>query len=154
MTVDPRGYEQSRTQTQGIGLRCLGRISYFRSGGICRGCPVDALHEDLELAIDHLLRSGFHRAELSLLASEHTVAKKLGHHYRRAIDAGDDSSLPRAAFVSTAAIGDAEGGLIGALAYVGATVAIGVVVVAGGALADAKLIELTEELVLLLPTLA
>ena len=108
MTVDPRGYEQSRTQTQGIGPRCLGRISYFRSGGICRGCPVDALHEDLESAIDHLLRSGFHRAELSLLASEHTVAKKLGHHYRRAIDAGDDSSLPRAAFVSTAAIGDAE----------------------------------------------
>jgi hypothetical protein len=32
--------------------------------------------EDLESAIDHLLRSGFHRAELSLLASEHTVTGK------------------------------------------------------------------------------
>jgi len=91
--------------------------------------------EDLESAIDRLLSSGFHRAELSLLASEHAVENKLGHHYRRASDAGDDPSLPRAAFVSTAAIGDAEGGLIGGLAYVGATVAIGVVVVSGGALA-------------------
>ena len=91
--------------------------------------------ENLESAIDHLLSSGFHRSELSLLASEHAVESKLGHRYRRATDAGDDPSLPRAAFVSTAAIGDAEGGLIGALAYVGATVAIGVVVVSGGALA-------------------
>ena len=91
--------------------------------------------EDLESAIDHLLSSGFHRSELSLLASEHAVENKLGHHYRRATDAADDPSLPRAAFVSTAAIGDAEGGLIGGLAYVGATVAIGLVVVSGGALA-------------------
>jgi hypothetical protein len=47
----------------------------------------------------------------------------------------DDPCVPRTAFVSSAAIGDAEGGLIGGLAYVGATVAAGVVVVAGGALA-------------------
>ena len=43
--------------------------------------------------------------------------------------------MPRTAFVSTAAIGDAKGGLIGGLAYVGATVAVGAVVMSGGALA-------------------
>jgi uncharacterized protein (DUF1697 family) len=45
--------------------------------------------------------------------------------------------VPRAAFVSTAAIGDAEGALIGGLAYVGAIVATGAVVMSGGALAAA-----------------
>ena len=35
--------------------------------------------EDLQYAIDELLTSGFHRAELSLLAGEHAVQEKLGH---------------------------------------------------------------------------
>jgi hypothetical protein len=39
--------------------------------------------EDLPNAIDELLSSGFHRAELSLLASEHTVEEKLGHRYEK-----------------------------------------------------------------------
>jgi hypothetical protein len=81
------------------------------------------------------LSSGFDRAELSLLASEEAVAKKLGHFYRPATEMADDPSIPRAAFVSTAAIGDAEGALIGGLTYVGATLAAGVMVVSGGALA-------------------
>src|SRR3954466_750318 len=92
--------------------------------------------EDLESAIDELLSSGFDRAELSLLASEAAVAEKLGGYYRTS-DMADDPAVPRAAFVSTAAIGDAEGALIGGLAYVGATVAIGAVVMSGGALAAA-----------------
>lgn len=91
--------------------------------------------EDLESAIDELLSSGFDRAELSLLASEDAVAAKLGGHYRPASEMADDPAAPRAAFVSTAAIGDAEGALVGILAYVGATVAIGAVVMSGGALA-------------------
>ena len=33
---------------------------------------------DLQAAIDELLSSGFHRAELSLLASEEAVNEKLG----------------------------------------------------------------------------
>ena len=33
---------------------------------------------DLQAAIDELLELGFHRAALSLLASEHAVEKKLG----------------------------------------------------------------------------
>lgn len=39
--------------------------------------------EDLQLAIDELLTSGFDRAELSLLASEEAVEKELGHAYRK-----------------------------------------------------------------------
>ena len=92
--------------------------------------------EDLESAIDELLSSGFDRAELSLLASQAAVAQKLGY-YREARELADEPSVPRAAFVSTAAIGDAEGALIGGLAYVGATVAIGAVVMSGAAMGAA-----------------
>jgi hypothetical protein len=104
---------------------------------VCEVVGVFHNAEDLESAIDELLSSGFDRAELSLLASEDAVATKLGGYYRRAEEMVDDPAVPRTAFVSTAAIGDAEGALIGGLAYVGATVAIGAVVMSGGALAAA-----------------
>lgn len=104
---------------------------------VCEVVGIFHKAEDLESAVDELLSSGFDRAELSLLASEDAVATKLGGYYRRADEMADDPSVPRAAFVSTAAIGDAEGALIGSLAYVGATAAIGAVVMSGGALAAA-----------------
>ena len=98
------------------------------------GCEVVAVFhtaESLESAVDELLSSGFDRAEISLLASERAVEAKLGHRYQRTSELIDLDGVPRTAFVSSAAIGDAEGGLIGGLAYVGATVAAGVAVVAG-----------------------
>jgi hypothetical protein len=104
---------------------------------VCEVVGVFHKPEDLESAIDELLSSGFDRAELSLLASEDAVATKLGGYYRPANELADDPAVPRSAFVSTAAIGDAKGALIGGLAYVGATVAIGAVVMSGGALAAA-----------------
>ena len=93
--------------------------------------------EDLQAAIDDLLSSGFDRAELSLIAGEHAVEKKLGHAYCRATLMADDVTIPRTAYVSTEAIGDAQGGLIGGLVYVGAVVAAGAVVVSGGTFAAA-----------------
>ena len=60
---------------------------------------------------------------------------KLGGYYPAAGEMADDPAVPRTAFVSSAAIADAEGGLIGGLAYVGATVAVGSVVMSGGAFA-------------------
>lgn len=90
-----------------------------------------------QAAVDDLLSAGFHRAELSFLASEHAVEEKLGARYRRAGALADDPSVPRIAYVSTEAIGDAEGALIGTLLFVGATVATGAVVASGGALAAA-----------------
>lgn len=91
----------------------------------------------LQEAIDELLSSGFDRAEISLLASEHAVEKKLGHAYKKAMEVEDDPSVPRLAYVSTEAIGDAEGGLVGGLMYVGAVAAAGAVVATGGTLAAA-----------------
>jgi hypothetical protein len=91
--------------------------------------------EDLQRAIDELLSFGFHRSELSLLASEVTVQEKLGHRYKSVNALADDPEVPRSAYVSPEAIGDAQGGLIGALAYVGAAAAVGAVVASGGTMA-------------------
>jgi hypothetical protein len=91
--------------------------------------------EDLQAAIDELLSSSFHRSELGLLAGALTVEEKLGHRYKKVGPLADDPAVPRSAYVSPEAIGDAEGGLVGGLVYVGAAVAAGVVVASGGTLA-------------------
>lgn len=93
--------------------------------------------ETFQEAIDELLSSGFNRAELSLLASQHAVEEKLGHRYEKASELEDDASVPRTAYISTEAVGDAEGGLIGGLVYVGAVTAAGAIVASGGTLAAA-----------------
>ncbi len=68
---------------------------------------------------------------------EVAVEDKLNHRFRRVAELADDPSVPRTAFVSTAALGDAKGALIGGLTYIGATAAIGAVVISGGALGAA-----------------
>lgn len=93
--------------------------------------------EELQAAIDELLERGFHRAEISLLASASAVDEKLGHRYRKISSVADDPIIPRAAYVSPEAIGGAEGGLIGVLMYVGAMAAAGAIVASGGTLAAA-----------------
>jgi hypothetical protein len=98
---------------------------------------VFASANDLQAAIDELLSSGFHRAELSLLASEQTVNKKLGSGFANARAVQDDPVVPRTAYVSSEAIGDAQGGIVGGLVYAGATVAAGAVVFSGGAIVTA-----------------
>jgi hypothetical protein len=109
--------EQSRTVPEAVGI--------FHSS------------EDLQGAIDELLSSGFDRAELSLLASEEAVEEKLGHGYKRVSELADDPAVPRAAYVSTAAIGGAEGALIGGLMYVGAAVGAGSILASSGTLSAA-----------------
>jgi hypothetical protein len=93
--------------------------------------------EALQGAIDELLSSGFDRAELSLLASEHVVFEKVGRTPRTMSSLADSPAVPRAAYVSPEAVGGAEGGVIGGLIYVGAVAAAGSVIAAGGALAIA-----------------
>ncbi len=90
---------------------------------------------DLQDAIDDLMSRGFDRAEISLLASEASVEEKLGHKYGKVTALEDDPAVPRAAYVSTESIGDAEGALIGGLMYVGAGILMGPVAAAGGTLA-------------------
>ena len=92
-------------------------------------------NEDLQGAIDELLSSGFHRSELGLLASETAVQEKLGGQLKSVSALADDPAVPRSDYVSPEAIGDAQGGLIGALVYVGAAAAAGAVVASGGTLA-------------------
>lgn len=91
--------------------------------------------ETLQEAIDELMSSGFDRADLSMLAAETTVDEKLGHKYKKIVELEDDPIVPRCCYVSTESIGDAEGGLIGGLMYIGATAAAGAVVATGGTLA-------------------
>jgi len=91
--------------------------------------------DSLQAAIDDLLSSGFDRAEISLLAAEGAVEAKLGHKYRKVAELEDDPVVPRCCYVSTESLGDAQGGLIGGLMYVGAVATAGAVVATGGPLA-------------------
>lgn len=93
--------------------------------------------ESLEAAVDDLLSHGFNQAEISLLASDSAVEEKLGHRYKKAEELEDDESALRTAYVSTESRGDAEGGLIGGLMYVGALAAAGATVASGGTLGAA-----------------
>ena len=88
--------------------------------------------DDLQAAIDELLSSGFHRAELSLLAGEDALNEKLGGGFANARNLEDDPTASRSAYISPEAIGDAQGGIVSALMYAGATAAAGAVVVSGG----------------------
>jgi hypothetical protein len=95
--------------------------------------------EDLEAAIDELLSSGFSRAELSLLASTDTVRQKLGHSFSSTRDLEDDPNVPVTAYVARESVGDAEGGVIGGLMYVGAFLGLGPVLASGGTIGAAIL---------------
>jgi hypothetical protein len=88
----------------------------------------------LQDAIDELLSSGFDRADLSLLASVEAVEEKLGDRSSRRVELEDNPAAPRADYVSPEAVGAAEGGLIGGLAYLGGVAAAGLIAVAGGPL--------------------
>lgn len=90
--------------------------------------------DTLQGAIDELLSSGFDRAELSLLASECAVEMTLGSVAFRRVELEDNPATPRGVYVSPDAIGTAEGGLIGGLAYLGAVATAGVIALAGGPL--------------------
>jgi hypothetical protein len=93
--------------------------------------------DSLEAAIDDLMSHGFDRAEISLLASEAAVEEKLGHRFEKVSELEDDDRVPHTAYVSTESRGDAEGGLVGGLMYIGALAAAGATVASGGTLGAA-----------------
>ena len=108
-----------------------------KPGTIREAVGVFGSANDLQAAIDELLSSGFHRADLSLLASEEAVNEKLGGGFANVRAVEDNPVVPRKAYVSPEAIGDAQGGIVGGLVYAGATVAAGAVVISGGTIAAA-----------------
>jgi hypothetical protein len=90
---------------------------------------------DLRAAVDELLLNGFDRADVSLLAGEQVVERKLGHVYEKVTELEDDPNAPRVAFVGRDSMTEGKASAIGALGYVGAAAAVGAVVASGGALA-------------------
>lgn len=107
------------------------------NGAIREAVTYFEAYQDLEAAIDELESSGFDRAEISLLAAEHTVDEKLGHRYRKVSELEDDPAVPRTFYVPNESISEAEGALISTPLYLAAVTAIGAIVASGGTLAAA-----------------
>jgi outer membrane lipoprotein SlyB len=102
---------------------------------------VGVFHDEktLQTAVDELLVKGFDRSSLTLLASEHAVAEKLGHRYRMVDEIVDDVTIPRVAYVGTDSRTEGKAAAVTGLAYVGALGAVGAIVASGGTVAAAIL---------------
>ena len=88
----------------------------------------------LQAAIDDLLASGFDRAELSLLGTEESLRRTFGNRFKTSAELEDVEGVPRTCYCSVESLGDAQGGIIGGLVYVGAIAATAMVAASGGAL--------------------
>ena len=93
--------------------------------------------QNLQAAVDDLLRHGFDRSEVSLLAGEKTVEQKLGHIYKKIAELEDDPAVPRTAFLGADSLTETKAFTISGLGYVGALAAVGTIVASGGTLAAA-----------------
>jgi hypothetical protein len=92
---------------------------------------------DLDAAVEELRAAGFSHDDISLLATEQAVNRKLGHRYERVEELEDDPAVPRVAYRTRASLGDSEDRLIGSLTYLPAVVAAGTVVASAGVVAAA-----------------
>jgi hypothetical protein len=91
----------------------------------------------LDAAVEDLLAAGFKKADMSLLASEDAVGKKLGHRYERVEEMEDEPHAPRIAYRTRASIGESDDVIIGTLTYLPTVVAAGTVVASEGIVAAA-----------------
>lgn len=91
----------------------------------------------LDAAVEELHRSGFPKDHISLLASEDTVERKLGHRYERIEELEDDPNAPRQVYRTRESLGESEGLLVGSLTYLPAVLAAGTVVASAGVVAAA-----------------
>ena len=91
----------------------------------------------LESAFDELRSPGFAKADISLLAADDAVERKLGHMYQRVEELEDDPRAPRTAFVSAKNLGEREDRLVGSLTVLPTVLAAGTVVASAGAVAAA-----------------
>jgi hypothetical protein len=92
---------------------------------------------ELDAAVEELRAAGFARDDISLLATEQAVNRKLGHRYERVEELEDDPTAPRVAYRTRASLGESEDRLIGSLTYLPAVVAAGTVVASAGVVAAA-----------------
>lgn len=100
---------------------------------------VGVFHDETALrdAADELMTAGFDRSDLSLLAGDHAVEQKLGHAYKKVEELEDDAEVPSVAYSGSDSRPEAEGAVVGGLAYVGAVSTVGVIVASGGTVAAA-----------------
>lgn len=100
---------------------------------------VGVFHNETSLqgAADELMISGFDRSYLSILAGHRTIEKELGHMYERVTEIEDDPEIPRLAYIGSDSRTEAEAGVFGGLAYVGAVAAAGAIVASGGTITAA-----------------
>ncbi|MGH6922112.1 MAG: hypothetical protein ACREJ0_30960 [Geminicoccaceae bacterium] len=91
----------------------------------------------LDAAVEELRKAGFKRGDISLLASEEAVEKKLGHRYERVEELEDAPDVPRVAYRTRSSLGDTENVIVGSLTYLPAVLAAGTVVASAGIVAAA-----------------
>lgn len=91
----------------------------------------------LDAAVEELRAVGFQKDEISLLASEEAVEKKLGHRYTRVEELEDDPNAPRRIYRTRESLGESEDLLVGSLTYLPAVLAAGTVVASAGVVAAA-----------------
>src|SRR5918996_466260 len=89
----------------------------------------------LDAAVEDLRQAGFKRGDISLLASEDAVEKKLGHRYERIQELEDAPDAPRVTYRTRASLGDTEDVIIGSLTYLPAVLAAGTLVASAGIVA-------------------
>jgi hypothetical protein len=92
---------------------------------------------DLDAAVEELRAAGFKKSDISLLASEDAVERKLGHRYERVEELEDDPNVPRRAYQTRKSLGETEDILMGSLTYLPAVLAAGTVVASAGVVAAA-----------------
>lgn len=90
--------------------------------------------DSVQAAVDDLLVSGFDRAEISLLGTEDSLRSTFGDRFKKSAELEDLEGVPRSCYCSVESLGDAQGGIIGGLVYVGAVAATAMVAASGGAL--------------------
>jgi hypothetical protein len=91
----------------------------------------------LDAAVDDLRKAGFSRGDISLLASEDAVERKLGHRYERVEELEDDPDVPRVVYKTRSSVGESEDLIVGSMTYLPAVVAAGTVVATAGVVAAA-----------------
>lgn len=92
---------------------------------------------DLDRAVEALMAVGFDKNDVSLLASEDAVEKKLGHRYELIEELEDSPDAPRAAYRSLAELAETERTITSTLTYLPAVIAAGTVVASAGIVAAA-----------------
>lgn len=92
---------------------------------------------DLDRAVEALLDAGFDQGDVSLLAGEDAVSKKLGHRYERVEELEDSPEAPRVAYRSLAELAETERTITSTLVYLPAVMAAGTVVASAGVVAAA-----------------